>query len=98
MSPISFIFRKRMKIFSVVCAIFLSCYLGFLLPLHHHADGFVHEGCAICAVQGQPTDVAIVFCLIIFAVALSSTALFYKTAFFRISPPVYLTRAPPVSA
>jgi hypothetical protein len=93
-----FYFRKRLNIFSVVCAIFFSCYLGLILPLHHHADGSVHEECAICAVQSQPTDVAITFSFITIAVALSSTVPYQKSAFFRISLPVYLTRAPPVSA
>jgi hypothetical protein len=94
----AFNFRKRLNIFSVVCAVFFSCYLGFILPLHHHTDGAVHEKCAMCAVQGQPADVVIAFCLIIIAVALSSTVPYQETAFSRIAPPVYLIRAPPVTA
>ncbi len=92
-----FSFRKWMNIFSVACAVFFSCYLGFILPLHHHADGAKHEECALCAVQGQPADVALPFTLIIIAVALSATLHTQKAAFSRICAPVYLTRAPPVS-
>jgi hypothetical protein len=98
MSMISLMFRKRMKILSVVCAVFFSCYFGLILPLHHHADGSVHEECAMCAIQSQPADVAIIFCLIIIAVALSSTVPTQKSSFTRINTPVYLTRAPPVTA
>jgi hypothetical protein len=94
----AFNFRKRLNIFSVACAVFLSCYLGFILPLHHHADGTVHEDCAMCVVQNQPADVAIAFCLISIAVAFSTTIPCQETAFSRISPLVYLIRAPPVKA
>jgi hypothetical protein len=87
-----------MNILSVACALFFSCYLGFILPLHHHADGAEHEECVMCAVQGQPADVAIVFCFIIIAVALTSTIPCQETSFSRISLPVYLTRGPPASA
>jgi hypothetical protein len=90
--------RKRTNLFSFVCAIFFSCYLGLLLPLHHHADGAEHDECAVCAVQGQPADVTIAFCLTIIPVVISSTVICQKTSFSRISRSVYLTRAPPITA
>jgi len=97
-SSATFDLRKRFNAFSFVCAVFFSCYLGFILPLHHHADGAMHEECAMCAVQGQPADVAIAFCLIIIVVALSSTVSYQETSFPRISLSVYLIRAPPFTA
>jgi hypothetical protein len=63
-----------MKIFSVVAALFLSCYLGFILPEHHHEDGQDHPDCVVCVAQNQLSEVATVFCFAVFTVGKAYTS------------------------
>ena len=94
-SSISFMFRKRMKIFSVVCAVFFSCYLGFILPLHHHKDGLVHTECMVCIAQNQVPEIAAVYCLAIFSLLVFTATVSQGRPCPRVYCAVYSIRAPP---
>jgi len=91
MLSVFFNFRKRMKTFSVVCALLL----GFFLPLHHHADGSIHTACIACVAQNQPTEVAAVFCFAIFSARILAAACYGVFPYSRVIRAVYHTRAPP---
>lgn len=91
-------FRKRMKFISVVGVLFLSCYIGFILPLHHHEDGQCHTDCVTCIAQSQLSDVVTVFCLAIFSVFIFAAVVRKETFFSRVFNAVYPARAPPAAS
>lgn len=87
--------RGRLNIVSLSIAVFISLYIGIILPAHHHSDGKSHDSCTLCIVQHQPAKINLIFTLpeiisdsivIVFSVTLSRFSSFVS---------VYQTRAPP---
>jgi hypothetical protein len=80
---------------AVVCALFLSLYLGTILPAHHHSDGQPHEECALCLVQHQPSSVEAVFSVLPVESLVENVLLISATKYEIPCALVYQTRAPP---
>jgi hypothetical protein len=80
---------------AVACALFLSLYLGLLLPAHHHSDGQPHDECSLCLAQHQPSSVEAVFSVSPVESIDENGLLMPATRYEIPCTPVYQTRAPP---
>jgi hypothetical protein len=84
-----------METFSVVCSLFLSCYLGFILPLHHHEDAQNHAECIVCVVQNQLSEAATFFYFAVFSLLVFTAVSREESLYYRECRSVYPARAPP---
>jgi|WetSurMetagenome_2_1015567.scaffolds.fasta_scaffold38360_2 hypothetical protein len=87
--------RGKLNIVSLSIAVFISLYIGIILPTHHHSDGKYHDNCTLCVVQHQPAGINPVFTLpesISDSIIIESSAIIARFSSF-IS--VYRSRAPP---
>jgi hypothetical protein len=80
---------------AVVCALFLSLYLGLILPAHHHSDGQEHAGCTLCVSQHQPSIAEIAYSVQIIETFVSDVILTPSHTVAVACCHAYQTRAPP---
>ena len=88
--------KKILQLSGFIVSVYLTVFLAFVLPFHHHADFNEHEDCVVCIISHQPavsnTNVNLqVLLVLLFAVALAntSTRIFRKTHLHLRSPPVF---------
>jgi hypothetical protein len=80
---------------AVLCALFLSLYLGLILPAHHHSDGQEHDSCSFCVAQHQPSSVEAVFSVLPVESFVENVLLPCATKYSIPCTLDYQTRAPP---
>jgi hypothetical protein len=86
---------RNIRVLTVFSALFLSLYLGFLLPSHHHDDGQEHEDCSLCVAQVQPSLAEFTFSMPV-PVVVTSEAVLQPACICKPSIVTgYQTRAPP---
>jgi hypothetical protein len=86
---------RQSRFVVVLYSLFLSLYLGFVLPAHHHSDGQEHNNCSLCIVQHQPSLTEIAFSIPIAAPFLAEVVLVPDHHCILFCHKTYQTRAPP---
>jgi hypothetical protein len=87
--------RGKLNIVFLFIAVFISLYIGIILPIHHHSDGKYHDSCTLCVVQHQPAKINPVFIppeIISDSIIIESSAIIARLSSFV---SVYQSRAPP---
>jgi hypothetical protein len=86
---------KQNILLSSCFVLFISLYIGIILPAHHHTDGQEHSSCSLCLAQHQPSVTEIAFTIPVNEIFVCNAPLTPEQRYLPSPSVSYQTRAPP---